>query len=162
MEIRNDVIAVPLGEDVKSSEEVIRILADELYQRGYVKDAFKDAVLTRERRFPTGIPTEIPVALPHANAEYCLRPALALGLLAEPVSFGLMGGDEGETIETRLVFMISLPDPKSQLLMIQRLVKLFQEEEYLVGLHSTESPTQAETLLQDCFSYLRDWQDVTI
>jgi PTS system galactitol-specific IIA component len=150
MDLRDHVITVALGKDVKSSEDAIRILADELYQRGYVKDAFKDAVLARERSFPTGIPTEIPVALPHADAEYSELPAIALGVLAEPVSFGLMGGDDDETVETRLIFMISLPEPKDQMLMIQRLVKLFREKDCLVGLHNTESATQAESLLQDC------------
>jgi len=153
VEIRDHVIAVPLGKEVKTSEDAIRVLAEELYQHGYVKDAFKEAVLTRERSFPTGIPTEIPVALPHADAEYCERPAIALGLLSEPVSFGLMGGEDGETVETRLVFMISLPDPKGQMVMIQRLVKLFREKDCLVGLHNTESPLQAKSLLQEFFSY---------
>lgn len=153
MEFCNHVIAVPLGKDVKTSEDAIRVLAEELYQHGYVKDAFKDAVLTRERSFPTGIPTEIPVALPHADAKYCEQPGLALGLLAEPISFGLMGGDDSETVETRLVFMISLPDPKSQMLMIQKMVKLFQEKDCLVGLRNSESPAEAKSLLQGCFTY---------
>jgi PTS system galactitol-specific IIA component len=37
---------------------------------GYVEEGLPNAVLARERQYPTGLPTKIPVALCHVEAEF--------------------------------------------------------------------------------------------
>lgn len=45
------------GVEASSSEEVIKIAADELYKRGIVKEDFYEHVMLREKEFPTGLAT---------------------------------------------------------------------------------------------------------
>ncbi len=78
--------------------------------------------------------TKIPTALPHTDSEYCLNKALAVGILENPVPFGLMGGEDGDVIKAKLVFMLSLPDPKSQIVIIQRILEMFRNGQTMAEL----------------------------
>jgi PTS system galactitol-specific IIA component len=96
-------------------EEVLRRLADELAGRGLVEPSFAEAVVEREREYPTGL--LFPgggVAIPHTDAHHCRSPAVAVGLLAAPVEFEVMGGPEGERVAVEAVVMLSVPDPADQ------------------------------------------------
>ena len=56
------------GVEASSSEEVIKIAADELYKRGIVKEDFYEHVMLREKEFPTGLATaKYGVAIPHTK-----------------------------------------------------------------------------------------------
>ncbi len=114
-----------------SSIEVLDKLSTTLFINGAVVSQFRNAVIERENNFPTGMPTKIPTALPHTDSEYCLKKALAVAILEEPVPFGLMGGEDGDVIKAKLVFMLSLPDPKSQIQIIQKILDMFRNEQII-------------------------------
>lgn len=135
----------------------IRTLADRLYREGYVRESYAEAVLQRERVYPTGLPTTIPVALPHTDVEHCLRPGLAVARLAAPVAFGMMG-DPSQQVETRLVFMLSITDPKAQVSWLKRLIECFQQPELLESLEMATSAVEVMALLG---SHLEDRKEET-
>ena len=110
-----------------TDEECLGIMARQLVELGYAKPSFPDAVIARERVFPTGLPTSgVGVAIPHADAEHVIRPGLAVGILAETVSFALMGGD-GERVPVDLVIMLAINDPGEQIEMLQLVARLIQK-----------------------------------
>ncbi|HUM49974.1 MAG TPA: PTS sugar transporter subunit IIA, partial [Anaerolineaceae bacterium] len=60
-----------VGVEAASWQEVLTLLANQLYQSGYVRESYLQAVLDRERQFPTGLRTaEVAVALPHTEKEH--------------------------------------------------------------------------------------------
>ena len=80
--------------DVKTSHEVIERLSKLLYKGGYVKDSFLDAVIEREKQYATGIPLDpVGIAIPHTDGIHVKKRAVAVGILANPIKFGTMGGD---------------------------------------------------------------------
>jgi len=86
-------------------EEVIRALAQLLLQKGHVKPSFEKAALSREKRSPTGLPFPgIAVALPHAEPEHVVSPAIAVATLERPVTFRQMGSP-GTKLQVSLVVM---------------------------------------------------------
>jgi PTS system galactitol-specific IIA component len=94
-----------VGLDVSSAEEVIRALSRELCRAGAVKDTFAGAAVARERRSPTGLPFEGgAVALPHAEPEHVVSPALGVATLVRPVRFREMGSP-GVALDVALVVM---------------------------------------------------------
>jgi PTS system galactitol-specific IIA component len=94
-----------VGLDVPSAEEVIRALSRELCRVGAVKDTFEDAALARERLSPTALPFEGgAVALPHAEPEHVLSPALGVATLVRPVRFREMGSP-GVALDVTLIVM---------------------------------------------------------
>jgi PTS system galactitol-specific IIA component len=148
LELREDLILLDL--DAGEAGEAIAQLAQLLLAAGCVRDSYPGAVIEREIAYPTGLPTPIPVALPHTGAEHCLRPALAFARLRRPVGFAAMG-DPSQILPVRLVFMLSVTDPNSQVAWLKRLVDLCQDRE---GLHALLTATEPGRVLAELRSRL--------
>lgn len=115
--------------DFKTSREIETFLADQLYENGYVKEGYKKALLEREQRFPTGLPSSQPaIAIPHANADLVNKTTLAVATLKEPVEFKNMGNTK-EDIPVRIVIMLVIAEPHSQVKMLQKVADIVQNEE---------------------------------
>ena len=115
--------------DFKTSREIETFLADQLYENGYVKDGYKKALLEREQKFPTGLPSSQPaIAIPHANADLVNKTTLAVATLKEPVEFKNMGNTK-EDIPVRIVIMLVIAEPHSQVKMLQKVADIVQNEE---------------------------------
>jgi len=113
--------------EASDGEDAMRKLAKLLYDGGYVDEGFADAVLAREKEFPTGLPTEgIQIALPHTEAEHVHTSRLAIGVLRYPVTFQMMGAPES-TAEVSAVFLLAIAEKETQVVALQQLADLFQD-----------------------------------
>lgn len=129
------------------AEEVLRALAGLLERHGDVRPSYADAIVAREPVFPTGLPTEIPVAIPHTDIEHCLRPALAVATLAEPVAFGEMGS-ESATVAARVVVALSITEAHAQVVWLQRLIELFQQGDLMRQMLAADSAASLTRLVR--------------
>jgi PTS system galactitol-specific IIA component len=134
--------AVILGSEATSSEEVIRTLGGKLRDLGYVKDNFVEAALEREANMPTGLPLggEYNAAIPHVDIEYVNQSALGLATFKEDIVFYNMV-DSDEVVPCRLVIMLALDTPKSQIEMLQSVAAVLQNPDTirkLVNAKTTE------------------------
>ena len=125
--------------DLDSKEEILRYLANQLYLRGIVVAEYGDAVLAREKEFPTGLPTEpIAVAIPHSDRMYVHRSAITVAKLNQQVIFNNMGAPE-EELQVNLIFLLAVPKGGEIVFMIQSLVELFQDGNVLTRLINSKS-----------------------
>ena len=109
------------------AEMVIRAAAGALLEAGLVRPTFAGAVLAREVSSPTGLP--LPgrkVAIPHADPEHVITPAVAVAGLAEPVTFREMG-DPDSALSVDLVALLALTDKESAQQELVRLIERFQD-----------------------------------
>ena len=90
--------------NISSRMEVIKLLGNKLCEKGYAKKGFVKAVLEREKKFPTGLNTIIPMALPHAGAEYTIKQGFAIAILKNPVKFAEMANAR-KKIYVKIVIM---------------------------------------------------------
>lgn len=134
---------VAIGLEATRSDEVIKALGRLLQAHGYVDADYTDAVIKREHEYATGLPTAIPVALPHTDAGHCRRSALAVGTLARPVDFQEMGNPES-TLSVRVVFLLALADSKEQVVWLQRFMRGLRKESFIARL--TEARSEAEVV----------------
>jgi PTS system galactitol-specific IIA component len=112
----------------ESSDGVLRALAQKLLAAGHVRPSFEAAALARERRSPTGLPFPGQgVAMPHAEPEHVVTPAIAVASLAKPVSFRQMGAPNVK-LEVSLVVMPALTAKEQAAGELARLVALLQNE----------------------------------
>lgn len=133
--------------DGKTDQEVIATLADKLYENGLVKDSYKDAVLEREKKFPTGLPVQdYGVAIPHADSIHIIQPSLAIAKLRHPIKFGKMGGADGETVDVNVVIMMGIRDDKDQLPMIVKILDLFSDESKIKQIKDAKTITELHDL----------------
>ncbi len=93
--------------EADSAEEVIKILGDALYKNKYVREEYLKATIMREEKFPTGLSTEIPIAIPHAEAIYTKKVGIAMATLKKPVIFYDMGNPK-KALKIRIVIMPAL------------------------------------------------------
>lgn len=108
MDIKIEENLVVINFKANNRDEVIIELAKLLKKEGCVKESFLNAVIEREKHFPTGLPTlPLAIAIPHTDAEHCLHSAVAVATLQEPVKFVLMG-DGTTTVDAKAVFLLSL------------------------------------------------------
>ena len=121
---------VEINLNVKSDEEVINILGNRLLNYGYVDLRFIESVQNREREFPTGLPSIIPVAIPHTNAGYCKKSAFAVGVLSKDVAFREMGSPQN-TLPIEIVFLLAVAEPKEQVHWLKKFMNILKSEAVL-------------------------------
>ncbi len=140
--------AVILGLDAASSEEVIRELGGKLRDQGFVKEDFIEAALEREANMPTGLPLggEYNAAIPHVDIEFVNKSALGLAILKDDVVFYNMV-ESDEEVPCRLVIMLALDKPKSQIEMLQSVAALLQNPEIIRKLVDAKTPDEVFTIL---------------
>lgn len=123
-----DRAGVRVGVEAADRTELLGRMADDLAERGYVAETFRDALLEREAAFPTGLPTQVlKVAIPHADPVHVRRPYISVARLARPVEFREMGSADG-TVPAEIVFLLALADGKSHLGTLQSLIGMFSDE----------------------------------
>ncbi len=127
--------AVCLDFEASDSCAVIQKLGDLLFDAGYVRETFVGAALAREEQLPTGLPLggEINAAIPHTDVEHVKKPGLAMATLSKPVVFQNMV-DKDEAVQVRLVFLLSLDQPKAQIEMLQEIAGVLQNPEVVSSL----------------------------
>lgn len=115
--------------EAQNAEEVIRLLAKSALENNVINSSFVEAVLEREKDYPTGLPTAIPIAIPHIH-DGCLKSFFAMAVLKEPVEFKCMG-DPDEIVNAPLVFLFGITDPSYQTAVLRKFSTIFQDEDEL-------------------------------
>jgi Phosphotransferase system mannitol/fructose-specific IIA domain (Ntr-type) len=110
------------------SSDVIERLSSRLYESGYVKKEYINAIKKRELEYPTGLPSASPaVAIPHADFNLVNKTTVAVATLSNPVDFHDME-DIKKTIPIQIVIMLAIGEPHGQVEMLQRVVGIIQDE----------------------------------
>ncbi len=140
--------AIIIQLDAPNYQNVIQALGSKLLELGYVKDDFISAALEREANMPTGLPLggDTNAAIPHVDAEYVNQPALALATLKQPVTFYNMVENDQE-VPVRLVIMLALDQPKSQIEMLQQVSGILQQPDLIARLMDATTPDDVLALL---------------
>lgn len=146
-----DIIILPNAE-ARTREEVIKMLGNVLYERGYVKDTYVDATIKREEGYPTGLELMggTNVSLPHADVEHVNKPALAVARLKNEVEFKKMDDPE-ESIRVAIVFMPAIKNPKDYIGILRKLTTVFKNPEAVKKLRDTSSPELENCLREALF-----------
>lgn len=116
------------GLEAKSYEDVMRQVGGALVQEGYARDSYIEALIAREKEFPTGLDVDgMGVAIPHTDVSHVKKAGIAIGVLNRPVTFVQMGTDD-ETVGVRLVFMLAVVNPNEHIDQLQRIIDIIQDK----------------------------------
>jgi PTS system galactitol-specific IIA component len=131
----NEELIIP-DLEAESSTDVFRKLGGLLTSKGYCKETYVQALIDREKEFPTGINMgEIGIAIPHTDRGHVNKGGVAIGILKNPVHFYQMGSNDVE-VKVRLVFMLAVDDPEAHLPFLQRILQVLQDQDVLGKLTS--------------------------
>jgi PTS system galactitol-specific IIA component len=110
-----------------------------MYSKGIIKETYVQAVLDREKIYPTGLPTNsVKVAIPHTDSSHVNKSAVSIAVLYKPVEFMMMGGT-GERLQVEIVFLLAIEDPSLQLEALKELMQMFQNDELLEKIKNSNS-----------------------
>lgn len=138
--IQKDLIFTSVNSATK--EEIISLLADKLLDAGKVKDTYKDAVLMREKSYPTGLSLgKYCIAMPHTFAEHVIEPVIAVAKLEKPVTFLEMATTDSE-LSVSLVLMMAISNPQEQLDLLRKILQLFSDDEVIDALMQSKTAEQ--------------------
>ncbi|MBU3875383.1 PTS sugar transporter subunit IIA [Faecalicatena sp. AGMB00832] len=128
-ELKNSLIMTEV--EAESYEDVMRMIGGALVKDGYAKESYVGALIAREKEFPTGLDVDgIGVAIPHTDVSHVKKAGIAIGVLKKPVTFVQMGTDD-ETVEVKLVFMLSVVNPNAHIDQLQRIISIIQDTNVL-------------------------------
>jgi PTS system galactitol-specific IIA component len=132
--------------EAENACEAIKITGSELLKNGFVKEGFIDACIDREKSFPTGLPTEIGVAIPHCDAEYVIEPAICVLRLGKPVLFENMGGEE--PVRCEFVMNLALHKQEDQVVLLRKIIGIIQDRMYMENIKKLSTQEVAESLME--------------
>lgn len=110
-----------------------------------------EALIRRERLFPTGLPTSpVGVAIPHADPEYVIQPFLGIVTLTSPILFREMGDPESQ-VWVSVMIVVGLTNEKSseQTNVLSRLVEIFEDEQVLREIYDANNPETILSILEE-------------
>jgi len=126
--ISEDLIVLEPDIDSQTAEDVIAFLCERLVQGGYVDSSYCQAVLDRERHFPTGLPTlPYPTAIPHADADGVRQTGVAIAILNRPVPFRAMGSPN-ESLLVKVVLLMAIANSSKQVSMLKWVGTVLQDQ----------------------------------
>lgn len=129
--------------------EVLSESADLLAQMGMVKSSYKQAVIDREKKFPTGLETENDgIALPHTDSKYVNKPGIVISILKNKIPFIQMGTAD-ERVQVEVIFMLAIKKAEEQLELLQTFVELIQNEKIMDQLKNAKTGKEVITIIDE-------------
>lgn len=127
--------------NLKSKEEVITFLINELINEGYVKDKYLKETLERELITSTSIGKGI--AIPHGNPKSVLKQTVAIGILDTPIDWS------GDMVD--IVLIIAFRDDSKDVVKnaFREFYNMLDNEEKIKKLRNVKNRYEAYNLLTD-------------
>lgn len=116
--------------DTKSSEELLSLLSEELVKRGYVKEGYREALLERERNYPTGLVFNgsFSVAIPHTNIDFTKKEVMVVAKTRNhPIPFRRMD-NPAEEVSVETVFLFAIQESKRYIQFLSDFLEALKDE----------------------------------
>ena len=135
--------------EAQDYQEVMKKLGGAFIENGYAHESYIDALIAREKEFPTGLDVNgIGVAIPHTDVSLVKKPGLAIAVLKQPVDFIQMGSDD-DIVKVQLIFMLAVVDPSAHLERLQRILQVIQDTEVLEKLLKVKDQKQIIEIIKE-------------
>lgn len=135
--------------DVSTFEDVMKEVGGALIKEGYAKESYIEALIKREKEFPTGLDINgVGVAIPHTDVSHVNEAATAIAVLNKPVKFIQMGTDD-EPVDVSLVFMLAVVNPSAHIDHLNRILSIIQDTEVLKQLLEVKDKQQIINIIKE-------------
>ena len=125
--------------EVKDSSEIMEKMGNLFIKEGLCKESYINALIRRESEFPTGIDVDgFGIAIPHTDVSHVNEAGIGIATLKEPIKFIQMGTDD-EEVDTKVVVMLAVDDPKKHLSTLQSILEILQDKNVLFRLSNAKN-----------------------
>lgn len=134
--------------DFETKEDALNFLSGKLLKHQYVKPEYQQAILDREKVYPTGLPSlGVSIAIPHADNNLVNETTIAIGVLKRPVIFYSMESADKE-LDVQIIMMLAIKEPHGQIEMLQKVVSIIQNENLTKEIAKTTDKNKILTMLE--------------
>ena len=136
-----------LNRDFSDREEMFNEIGTVLIEKGMVKPVYIEEILKREENFPTGIDLGyMQVAMPHVEAKYVNDNAVFIVTTKKGVEFD--NAEDDGTVNSKIIFGLIVKDSEKHLDFLMKLVELYQKEDVLKKIYSSDDVEEVITMLK--------------
>lgn len=121
-----------LHQNFENAQGAISTLSILAKKQGLVDETYLPAILEREENFPTGLELPVNIAIPHIDTGV-KRSFVSIATLDKPVTF-LNMDLSGDTLETKIIFVFGILNPKDQLEILKRFARSFAQKDKIQAL----------------------------
>lgn len=140
---------IQLHVSARDAQDALTQAAAPFIEKGYAKESFPEALITREASFPTALPAQgVDICIPHADPSHILETAVGVVVLGEAVEFKMMGDPE-TLLHPRIMFVLGLKEAHGQVEMLQKLIEVIQDEQLLQDILNASEPQVIYDLLAE-------------
>jgi len=113
-------------------EEMLSFLSDKLREKNYVKESYKQSLLEREEKHPTGLALvdSVNIAIPHTDTEFANENVFVIGIPQNEIKFKRIDDSSAE-LSVDLIFLLVINDPDRYLKFLSKLTENFANKEFL-------------------------------
>lgn len=149
--MHNSQLFVRTGIHFADDRAALEHIGVAMLNAGVVHASYPQALLAREKIYPTGIALEQhAVAIPHCEAEHARAPAIYLIRPDQAVPFAL--ADDDGMINVSLIIALVVTDPAAQLVLLRTLFGHLQHPEFIETLLTAPEETLGEIFAQQIFT----------
>lgn len=123
---KEDILVI--NAEANDYEEAIRCAGNHLHTQGYVKDDFVNECIKRELLYPTGLPTAMPIAIPHCSSKFVEKESMCVLRLKNTVDFQRID-DAEQSVSTSLIFNLALKNDEEHVVFLQKFISALGSEE---------------------------------
>ncbi|KKB74496.1 MULTISPECIES: PTS sugar transporter subunit IIA [Bacillus] len=128
--------------------ELLETIGFALKELGYVEDTFTDAIIERERKYPTGLALEdCNIGLPHTDREHVKQAFIAVVKNGRKLPFIHMGTEDRQ-VDIDCFFVLGVTDPEKQVEILQTLMEKFDDAQFVRRLNELNEKKQLFTFLK--------------
>ncbi len=145
--LKKDCVIADLEADSKGT--ALKIMAERLYELGYVKESYIQAIHEREASYPSGLPMgDVKIAIPHTDSEHVNQSIICFARTTRNMEFSVMG-DPDQKIPVRLISMFALKEKKKIGNLLETLIMTYQDNDTLQALLDAKNEDEMYHILYE-------------
>jgi PTS system galactitol-specific IIA component len=133
--------------EAENATQALEKIARHGDQFGLFKPTWLDAVIKREVEFPTGLPTMIPVAIPHTDSIHVNADGVGFFKLTKPIEFGEMGSLD-DKVQVKMIFPLLITNPAEQVDLLMAVITALQNPEFLNALDASKTAEEIVSIFR--------------
>lgn len=128
---RKDAVFFLDQEKQYEGEDILHFIGKRMAEKGYAKESFEQALIEREKKFPTGLQTApYPIAIPHADMGHANASCIGVVRLRGSACFSDMV-EPDKKVHAKFIFCIVLSKKEQQTDILQEIMQIAADEELM-------------------------------
>ena len=115
--------------EAKDHTELFTKMAEIFKKKGYIKESYLDAIIEREKKYPTGFEFDgYNIALPHTDAEHVLVQKTVIVRLKKEIKYKEVVSNK--EIPVKLFIMLLVKNGNEQTEILEKLIAIISEKKF--------------------------------